>query len=40
MKRSMTIKVITYTLGYGIAITIAILAFALGWWEALLYPAG
>ncbi len=40
MKRFMTLKVITYALGYGIAITIAILAFALGWWAALFSPAG
>ena len=40
VKRFTSIKVITYAVGYSIAIAIAVLGFALGWWAALASPAG
>ena len=40
MKPQVRQKVIILGLAYGVAITIAILGFALGWWAALASPAG
>jgi len=40
MKPQTRQKVIVLAFAYGVAITIAILGFALGWWAALASPGG